>query len=150
MLNSVMLAFLRWVKVFHLHWLDVRSSDNSFQAAPIPGVGGGYICYMGMCRWIRVWFSGIPVFNRVYNSRVCVLNRVFISWISSMSPHGVMFKALYWYLRFSLEQGPKSKRIFWGYHVFLTTLLNRVRVSVSAAHPHSITNTECLPRPPSS
>ena len=24
----------------------------------------------------RVWFSGIPVLNRVYNSRVCVLNRV--------------------------------------------------------------------------
>ena len=26
----------------------------------------------------RVRFSGIPVLNRVYNSRVCVLNRVFI------------------------------------------------------------------------
>ena len=78
----------------------------------------------------RVWFSGIPVLNKVYNSCVCVLNRVFIPWTSSrvllsrvarahvrqnikhVSEHDVMFKALYWYLRSSLEQGPKSKRIF--------------------------------------
>ena len=81
----------------------------------------------------RVWFSEIPVLNRIYNSYnscVCVLNRVFIAWTSGrvllsrvawacarqnikyMSEHGIIFKALYWYLRSSLEQGPKSKWIF--------------------------------------
>ena len=58
----------------------------------------------------RVWFSGIPVLNRIYNLRVCFLNRVFIPWTSSqvrarvqararqnikhVSEHGVKFKAL--------------------------------------------------------
>ena len=35
-----------------------------------------------------------------------------------------------------------------GYHIFLITLLNRVRVSVSAAHPHSITYGVITPSSP--
>ena len=95
------------------------------------GVGGDTPLYL-LYRDVpldRVWFLGIPVLNRVYNSCVCVLNRVFIPWTSSrvllsrvarararqnikhVSEHGMMFKALFLYFRSSLEQGPKSKQI---------------------------------------
>ena len=48
------------------------------------GRGGGYSATL-LYRDVpldRVWFSVIPVLNRVCNLHVCVLNRVFIPWTS--------------------------------------------------------------------
>ena len=107
----------------------------------------------------RVWFSGIPVSNRVYNSSVCVLNRVFIPLTSSrvlssrvawarahqnikhVLEHGIMFKALYWHFRSSLEQGPKSKWIFLNRVSYFPdySLKQGQGFTVPAVHPYSIT-----------
>ena len=159
--NLLFKSFLRRLQLMESIWQIAFSLYFA-------GGGGGTPLYLlyGDVPLDRVWFSGIPVLNRVYNSRVCVLNRVFIPQTSSrvrvrvrarvrqnikhVSEHGVKFKALYWYLRSSLEQGPKSK---W-------TILNRVSYfpdyslkqgqgfTVPAAHPYSITYRVPPPPPP--
>ena len=56
--------------------------------------------------------------------------------------HGwFVFKALYWYFRSSLEQGPKSKRIFLNRVSYFRdySLKQGQGFTVPAAHPHSIT-----------
>ena len=60
---------------------------------------------------------------------------------STLSEHDVMFKALYWYLRSSLEQGPKSKRISLNRVSYFPdySLKQGQGFTVSAAHPHSMT-----------
>ena len=61
-----------------------------------------------------------------------------------------MFKALYWYLRSSLERGPKSKWIFLNRVSYFRdfSLKQGQGFTVSAAHPHSITYRVPPPPPP--
>ena len=70
--------------------------------------------------------------------------------IKHVSEHGIMFKALYWYLRSSPEQGPKSKRIFLNRVSYFPdySLKQGQGFTVSAAHPHSITAKSAPPPPP--
>ena len=66
-------------------YLEVTSGSLEYMWTTRGGGGGGgtplYLLY-GDVPLDRVWFSGIPVLNRVYNSRFCILDRVFIPWTS--------------------------------------------------------------------
>ena len=70
--------------------------------------------------------------------------------IKHVLEHGVMFKALYWYLRSNLEQGPKSKRIFLNSVSYFPdySLKHGQGFTVPAAHPQSITWRVPPPPPP--
>ena len=151
--------------IFHRSKLQYEKPSSSYciLCDVISGGGGGgvlpYICYTGTCRWIGYVFQGsLPWTGFTI--------RVFVSWtgylfpgipdesswlglhepvcdetLKHVSEHGIMFKALYWYLSSSLEQGPKSKRIFLNrVSYFLDYSLKQGQgFTVSAAHPHSIT-----------
>ena len=89
----------------------------------------------------RVWFSGIPGSNRVYNSCVCVLNRVFI-YCRCVPKHWSTCWSMAWCSKHStdiwvlaLNRVPNQNEYSWtGYHIFLITLLNRVWVSQCQRH----------------
>ena len=85
----------------------------------------------------RVWFSGIP------SKSSCV--GCMSTCASTHKAHGGAWRdvqsSLHWYLRPSLLQGPKSKRIFLNRVSYFPdySLAQRQVFTVPAAHPHSIT-----------
>ena len=91
-----------------------------------------------MCvSWTGYLFPWLPA----ESSWVGLHEPVRIKTLEHVLEHGVMFKALYWCFRSSLEQCPKTKRIFLNRVSYFPdySLKQGQGFTVPAAHPHSRT-----------